>query len=205
MPDVLDGAGNPASYKEAGDPQTSIHAAQWWLLFAVLVANKPARITTKKLNEFLNIGATSTPFIVIEYLLRNKALRSRLEWVRTGQYDRIERTFTALVDGRDIDPRLWTLEKLEGISGIGPKTARWYYLLINPTAKIAALDTHVLKFLRDNGVEKVPKSTPPAGPVYARLEAEFIKWTVKLGLAPRDLDYVAWTVYRNGGQILFSQ
>lgn len=203
---MADGTGNPQSYVTAGDPTRTPESAQWWLLYAVLVANKPADITTRKLTEFLTNHATpfDTPFETLRNMVKAGIVRLTLMQVRTGQYRRIEAAMLSIDSHAEHnpDPRTWSLETLETIPGIGPKTARWFYMLIRPDAKVAALDTHVLKFLGDQG-EKVPKGTPPAGIAYHVLEAKFLKWAEKLGIKPRDLDFMVWTIYRNKGKIKF--
>lgn len=184
----------------------SARAAQWWLLLAVMVANKPADVSERKLIKFLATGEIpATPFEVLHGMIGAGVLRARLEQVKSGQYNRIERAFRAIDKWSESfpDPRTWTLGGLEGIPGIGPKTARWFYLLVNPKAQVAALDTHILKFLRDQGDPSVPKNTPPKGNVYKTLEAKFLQWADKLGLQPRDMDFMVWTVYRNKGRITF--
>ena len=201
---MANGTGNPQSYTAAGDPTKSMESAQWWLLFGVLVANKSAEQTTEKLIKFLSVNMSGTPFEKLRYMVSTGVLRVHLEMVRTGQYTRIEKAFKAIDRWSESysDPRTWTLQGLEGIPGIGPKTARWFYMLVHPDAKVAALDTHVLKFLRDQG-EQVPKGTPATGPKYQALEAKFITWAEKLGVKPSALDFMAWTVYKNKGKILF--
>lgn len=192
-----------SSIKAASD---NLESAQWWLLFAIMVANKSADQTKVKLNRLLELLPIKggLPFEQVEEASKRKFLGDALITVKTGQYRRIEGAFKAVVAMRPNDPREWSLEQIEALYGIGPKTARWFFLLCHPRAKVAALDTHILKFLRDQKIADVPKSTPTAGPTYSRLEQEFIAISEKLGLWPRDFDYTIWTVYRNNGKILFS-
>lgn len=197
---------DPADFSDIGDARTSKRSAQWWLLYAILVANKPAEITRTKLDALLRrTGAEPYPFHEIEFLISVGRLGDTLRKVRTGQYTRIEAAFRDVVvklpPVAGDDPRNWSLETLETIPGVGPKTARWFYLLINPDAPVAALDTHVLKFLSDNGVDGVPRATPARGRKYKRLESEFVEHARRLGLSSRDLDFFAWSIYRNGGHI----
>jgi thermostable 8-oxoguanine DNA glycosylase len=55
------------------------------------------------------------------------------------------------------------------------------------------LDTHVLKWLREQGVADVP-STTPAGRKYAALEAEFLN-RVPPGMTPAAFDLEVWKRY----------
>lgn len=197
-------------YGREEDARSSAEAAQWWLLYAVMVANKPADQTETKLTHVLaSAGAAiQTPFERIRTMAGRGDLGDVIRHERTGQYTRIEAAF------RDVaiklppvagdDPRNWSLETIQSIPGVGPKTARWYWLLLYPEAPVAALDTHVLKFLRDNGSPDAPRATPPAGRRYRMLERTFVTLAHEIGTTPRELDYFAWAVYRNGGQILLS-
>jgi len=205
-------AGNPFLEKASvGDPNLSIDNAQWWLLFAILVANKGAEITEKKLVALLEMVKYGSPFHRIRGIaIIPGGLDYALRKVKTGQYKRVEKALCYVADPRHKsgfpeDPRTVTLEQLLAVPGIGPKTAKWYYQLLHPAAYVAALDTHVLKFLRDQGIPNVPKNTPPEGPTYKRLEAEFILLCTRTGLTPRDLDFFVWSVYREGGKVLLPQ
>lgn len=195
--------GGAESVGPAGDSKEN---AQWWLLFAIMVANKSAEQTTKKLNKFLMTGVNmnKSAFEMVTAYDQERVLDSALRTAKTGQYTRIAAAFrdvtVKLPPAVGDDPRSWSLATLETVSGIGPKTARWFYLLINPGARVAALDTHVLKFLRDNGAD-APKITPPAGRKYYILERAFVEYAERLDVMPRDLDFFVWTVYRNGGHI----
>ena len=58
----------------------------------------------------------------------------------------------------------------------------------------AALDTHLLKYLRAEGVENVPKSTPSSNKQYDRLEKEFLS-RVPQGMTPAEFDLEIWKKY----------
>ena len=93
-----------------------------------------------------------------------------------------------------LDAQVITCDELEAIHGIGPKTARFFLMWTNPEARYAALDTHILKYLRSLG-HAAPKSTPPAGSIYRRLELAFIAEADRQGKTPRELDYEVWERY----------
>jgi thermostable 8-oxoguanine DNA glycosylase len=80
---------------------------------------------------------------------------------------------------------------LEKIHGIGPKTARFWILWTRPDARYAALDVHILRWMRERG-HKAPKQTPSAPKTYARLEKAFLAEADKRGLTPRELDFKIW-------------
>ena len=57
------------------------------------------------------------------------------------------------------------------------------------------LDTHVLKFLKAQGVENVPKSTPQVVKVYNFFADKFIAIAKSLGMTVADLDLQVWKQY----------
>jgi len=197
-----------------GPAATSIYAAQWWLFYGVVVSNKTAEFAQQRMEALFPMrpgGSWQTsPFNQVRDRMGMHTRRDlMMQWValaKTGQYNRVEAAFRGIVKMADVsndDPRAWDLDWLEEIPGIGPKTARWFFGLCHAEARVAAIDTHVLKFLADNGVPSARrKGTPPAGAIYRKLEAAFLARADSLGLRPTDLDTVVWAVYRNGGKIL---
>lgn len=201
----------PEDYQQIKNANSSINTAQWWLVFAIFVANKPADVTYEKMGDFisrLNWYAWDpdydTLFDKIRTAHRRGLISGILRQVKTGQYKRIEKAILFLLGESEEDPAEWSLEYLESIPGVGPKTARWYKLLVDPSAPVAALDTHILKFLRENGYD-VPKSTPAYGKQYKRLESVFVSEAERLGLTSRELDFFVWSIYRNGGKVTLKE
>lgn len=153
---------------------------EYFVLFAILVAGKSAKQTYKKLNNFIerNLlnGAieidyviTPTPFEIVYRLIRMGELGAELEAEKFGQYKRIRTAFEKVVT---LDVQDLTVEALEVIPGIGPKTARYIMLYSDPSFQGVPLDTHILKYLATL-YNDVPKSTPPAGARYNELEGRF--------------------------------
>lgn len=159
-----------------------------WLVFSVLVANKPAERTAKVTRAFLASLPGRTPFAKIR-AASGWELRSALIAARTGQYRRISRALRKVVK---LDPQWASLKTLE--LAVGPKTARFYLLSTRPDARCAALDTHILKFLRLQG-HVAPANTPPAGPQYERLENLFLKEADRRRMTPAKLDEAVWRSY----------
>jgi endonuclease III len=91
-----------------------------------------------------------------------------------------------------IDFDTCTPKDLEQIQGIGPKTSRFFLLWTRKDANYACLDTHVLRWLREQGVDS-PKTTP-TGKKYAKLEQEFLK-RVPEGTTPMEFDFSIWMRY----------
>jgi hypothetical protein len=92
-----------------------------------------------------------------------------------------------------------SVEELENIWGIGSKTARFFILHSRPNVRVAALDTHMLKLLRDNDVD-APKTTPPKGSAkYKELELTALAIADKMGLSPAEFDLKVWNQYSRNG------
>lgn len=72
------------------------------------------------------------------------------------------------------------------------KTARFIFgILGRRDCRYAILDVHILRWLKEQGVKKVPNSTPGRKD-YLRLEQEYLKLCDKLGRDFLDLDDEVW-------------
>jgi thermostable 8-oxoguanine DNA glycosylase len=166
-------------------------------LFTILVAGKKADQTAKKLDSFLSkrkqFGVEyMSPFEFIEYLVRGSLLTPTLESVKLGQYNRISGAFKEIIKHKNrLD--FVTPYELEQIKGIGSKTSRFFVLHSRPNSHYAVLDTHILRWLRNHGVD-APKSTP-SGKKYEELEIKFLTYANDYGLTPAELDLHIWTTY----------
>ena len=161
------------------------------LLYSAIVAGKSAKFANGVLDRLITASAKEgflLPFQAICAWAKEGVLGANLRAMRSGSYTRLTKCFESVCE---FDARAITLEELEGIHGIGPKTARFFLMWTHPDARYAALDTHILKFLRELG-HAAPKSTPVAGPIYRRLELAFIAEADSQGKTPRELDYEVW-------------
>lgn len=169
----------------------------FWL-FCGCVAGKTASTQARLLGGFLeNLPGrpSSTPFErVRRAAMRGELLQAVID-SRLGQYSRLTRF---MIESLNLDLRNCTVEQLEAIPGCGPKTARMFLMFSRPDQRFAALDTHVLKHLRANGIE-APKTTPPAGKTYRRLELEFLKLADASGMSVADYDLMVWRRYSKDG------
>jgi thermostable 8-oxoguanine DNA glycosylase len=183
------------------DPQKLVDLdLEEFLLFALLVANKPAGLTARKLDVLLSTVQSGSPLHRVAAMEKAGVLEQNLRAVGTGQYTRILAAIRYLIHRMPrLDLRTCTIEDLERVPGIGPKTARFFLLHSREGMRCAALDTHLLKFLRDSGVEDVPVSTPPSGATYRRLEEVFLKICDQVGSDPATLDLAIWNTYSKGG------
>lgn len=191
---------------------------QEFLLFCIAVAGKESSRTKAALNmlliELLQDADTmkSYPFDLVEWAAGQGVLGDYLRRSKIGQYTRIERAFTEVArrfnlntteipkKGARMPLERITVQQLESVPGIGPKTARYFVQYAQGRTDVAAIDTHLLKWLRDLGYE-APSSTPPAGPKYRTCEAAFLHECEKRGVNPVDMDFKVWSTYRSGGRV----
>jgi len=97
----------------------------------------------------------------------------------------------------DLDLATCSLEDLMNVHGVGQKTARFFLLHTRPNCQCAVLDTHILKWLRENQVVDVPQSTPTNVKQYLALEKQFL--FLARGNFPfmsiADIDLTLWMKY----------
>ena len=159
-----------------------------FLIFCVCVAGKNAQRTAKAVDMFLD-GNTGTPFERVRKMIKSDCLVYGLQRAGIGQYTRLSKCLNAMVNSV-IDLKKVTIEELESIHGIGPKTSRFFILHSRKSQKVAVLDTHILKYLSKKGY-KVPKATP-SGRRYKEIEQIFLEIAKKLNTTPADLDLQIW-------------
>jgi endonuclease III len=141
---------------------------QSFWLFSMFVAGKNSDYASKCLARLLNKDVL--PF---EYLqnLGEVGIHNALVASRIGQYNRLTK---AILDSLNLDLRNCSLEDLLQIRGVGPKTARFFLLHTRQNCECAVLDTHILAWMRDNGVDDAPESTPQNQKLYQQLEKQFL-------------------------------
>ena len=166
-------------------------------VFAVCVAGKKAQQTADKVNDNFRDVATPTkqltPFEAIKNLVDIKVFVAYLKMAKMGQYRRIYRALRDLVES-GIDLKTCTVEELEAIHGIGPKTSRFIIMHSRPNQRLATLDTHILRWMRDQGIE-TPKATPQSKKLYKELEQKFLTLCDKCAILPSQLDLKIWKQY----------
>ena len=166
-------------------------------VFAVCVAGKNAQQTADKVNDNFRDVATPTkqltPFEAIKNLVNIKVFVAYLKMAKMGQYRRIYRALRDLVES-GIDLKTCTVEELEAIHGIGPKTSRFIIMHSRPNQRLAMLDTHILRWMRDQGIE-TPKATPQSKKLYKELEQKFLTLCDKCAILPSQLDLKIWKQY----------
>lgn len=167
---------------------------QWKLIYSILVAGKSAKFVDGKMQ--ILFSETDMPFEIIKMYICVNQLEWLLRDCKTGNYTKLLKCLPEIVK---LDPATCTLEDLEKIHGIGPKTSRFFMLWTRPGFRAAALDTHVLKWFRDNGFKNVPKTTPSSRKIYEQWEELFLYIADKMRMTPRELDEKIWSEYSRRG------
>ena len=181
------------------------------LIFCVCVAGKTAKTIAPRVRQMLEHMATFCPD---HYTSPLAIMRHYCELTETELYARRERLINALqragigtmtMKGAalfEVMYSIWSCdldivkaEKIGQVYGIGPKTSRFFVMAHRPESCYAALDTHILKWLTEQGVADVPKSTPTSEKIYRRLELEFLK-RVPASTTPGEFDLQIWKQYR---------
>ena len=167
-----------------------------FLMFAILVAGKTAKTQAQKLENFLNPMMSTmglTPFGVLEQMIKTASLGTQMKFGKLGQYKRIETAFRSILTFKG-DLKKVTVQDLESVKGIGPKTARFFILHSRPNAQIACLDVHILKWLDDLSYPNIPLATP-SKKKYGIIEQYFLSEAKKRNVSPADLDLRIWKSY----------
>jgi len=174
-------------------PNSSDKEMQSYFIFCVLVTGKSAAFSLNKTSELLSNLRGPLPFDGLKHLLETGELDSVLRSVRTGKYSLLVPCFEQAVR---LNLRDCTRDELLALKGVGPKTANFFLMWTRKDQKRAVLDTHILKHLKKQGVVDVPKNTPQEGPLYERLEREFLKLVAKTEMSIKDYDFMVWESYQ---------
>jgi thermostable 8-oxoguanine DNA glycosylase len=171
---------------------------QTFYMFCVLVAGKNSAIQARKLDAFLSEAPYNMlPFSYINKLWYDNQLMDKMMEHKLGQYKRLFKCFTETF--RSVEClRRTSVFALERVFGVGPKTARFFLTHSRETAQnFAVLDTHVLRWMRDELGVDAPKATPN-GTRYSELEQTFLRYCRKVGATPAELDLHIWSKYNKG-------
>jgi thermostable 8-oxoguanine DNA glycosylase len=174
-----------------------------FLLFCIVVAGKTAYIQAQKLNEFLSsvnsrlmMPENINPFQTLKSADQHGILFEEIKKAKLGQYKKINSGFKYIVE-KEYNLNRMTPDILEKIPGVGMKTSRFFLLHsdIFYKDKIAVLDTHILKFIKENIDERAPKSTPVIPLTYRYWEDLFLKWCGNMNKDTAEFDLETWKSY----------
>ena len=174
-----------------------------FLLFCIVVAGKTAYIQAQKLNDFLVSVNTRlympeniNPFQSLKSAEQHGILMEEIQKAKLGQYKKIYAGFK-YISNCQLDLRKTTTEQLEVIPGVGMKSSRFFLLHSDQIFKnkIAILDTHILKFIKENIDHRAPKSTPTIRVTYKYWEDIFLYWCELNNKNVADFDLEVWKSY----------
>ncbi len=149
--------------KQITDFNRSKRELEMFWIFCLMVAGKNSDNTAKVVARLFQ--DKEEPFIYLQE--QEFALRNTLVANRTGQYYRYER---AIKESIHLNLFEAGIDELEAVYGIGPKTSRFFLLHSREGAEHVVLDTHVLKWLKMQGMD-VPVATPTDKKKYRQIEA----------------------------------
>jgi thermostable 8-oxoguanine DNA glycosylase len=174
-----------------------------FLLFCIVVAGKTAYIQSRKLDEFLAsikirlmMPENINPFQIIKSAEQHGILMEEILRAKLGQYKKIYSGFKYISE-REYNLNKMTPDILEKIPGVGMKTSRFFLLHsdINYKDNIAILDTHILKFIKENIDNRAPKSTPTIRVTYKLWEDMFLSWCRQNNKNVAEFDLEVWKSY----------
>lgn len=171
-----------------------------FLLFCVLCAGKSSDVMAEKLEQLLEpVNSTgprfelkATPLDYLVNLLRNGRLREVLEKHKIGKY-KLLTDFVEFLKPLVMHYKVTEMDR-DGLvlaPGISYKTASLYRMHCFGD-KIACLDTHVLRWLRNEGFKGVPKASPSNWDIYRHWENVFLGECYKREVEPNHFDLDLW-------------
>ena len=167
---------------------------EFFLLFCMVVAGKTSDIQARKLEQWYDARFYQwhSPFDYISSL--TLGLRGSLENVKMGQYGRLVKSFRDTVE-LGLDLKKCSLHDLCQIRGVKFKTANFFLTHSRKDYNVPVLDTHVLKFLKAQGVKDVPKATPQDETDYNFFADQFVEIAKEMKMSVADLDLQVWKQY----------
>jgi thermostable 8-oxoguanine DNA glycosylase len=176
------------------DYERSVSELKLVLLFWVAAAGKKATTAARSLSLLLEEGSTrfrsDDPFEIVSSY--GDSLAEAMKRHGMGCHGAKSKCMLALARS-GLDLKTCSVSDLESVVGIGPKTARCFVMHSRRGVRHAGLDTHVLKYMRDIGLD-VPKSTP-SGRKYAEVEEIFLRLADSSGMSVAEFDLDIWRRY----------
>jgi len=162
------------------------------ICYAAIVAGKSADFADQVTFKLWSYTVErESPFEMFRRLGSKDAIMAVLWEVKSGRYSALARCFWELCQS-GIDLETCEPDELERFPAIGRKTSRFFILWTRPGAPYAALDVHILKWLREQGHECTNR-TPQTDTAYHNLEQIFLAEAKKRNMTARELDWLIWS------------
>jgi thermostable 8-oxoguanine DNA glycosylase len=185
---------NPAEVTNYNRTQSEL---QEFILFCINVAGKKSSIEAPKLEVFIkrakDITKETSPFNCIKKLIKLGRLNEIMHWAKLSPYAQRYNSYVAVSKIKDLQSV--SLSRLLEVAGIGLKTARFFLSHSREDFDEPMLDTHILRYLRDQGYTDAPKSTPSNENTYYYFANIFKNIARQLGKTVTDLDLEIWKQY----------
>ena len=185
---------NPAEVTNYNRTQSEL---QEFILFCINVAGKKSSVESPKLEVFIerakDITKETSPFNCIKKLIKLGRLNEIMHWAKLSPYAQRYNSYVAVSKIKDL--QTVTLNRLLQVPGIGLKTARFFLSHSREDFDEPMLDTHILRYLRDQGYTDAPKSTPSNENTYYYFANIFKNIARQLGKTVTDLDLEIWKQY----------
>ena len=176
---------------------------QEWLLYCICVAGKKSEIESPKVRKFCldpRFGFNLKPFDLIRKLLsvssvEEDGLKQHLKKYKISPYTQRYNSFKDAVTLLPDNLSEVTIDDLQKVRGISTKTSRFFLTHSREDFEEPVIDTHILRFLRDEGHNDVPESTPQNPKVYAKVAKYFSDIAEAREQSVTELDLQIWTEY----------
>ena len=171
-----------------------------FLLFCIAVAGKTAKQISSALENFIfcgkiEYGSSFSPFQIIRQKYKDNTLLDAVKESKLGKHSLLTESFGILAFA-NLNLKTCSIQELEAIPGIGPKTSRFFLVHSRKDANYAILDTHILRYMREKLSISTPKNTPTKKK-YQELERRFLDFVKqhpsKKSIA--ELDLKIWSLY----------
>lgn len=186
------------------------------ILFLIAVAGKNADTTARMLDKLLSIypSAKLSPFDRVKAITTGRVPGRAAIYIPTwdtfeellkrcgfGCQTRLARAFTEVANS-GLNLKTCSLDDLMSIHGIGRKSASCFLAWTRPKVKVAMLDVHLMKYIRNEmGHADAPKATPSSKKQYDYYEKLYLDHCKKLKKDPTSYDLEIWKKYAYGGKV----
>lgn len=172
----------------------SVDELELHILFWICAAGKKGPTSAKSLGNMLSdwSGSFTSPFSIVKRIERHAVLADQLKKFGIGCNNDKAGYFRNII-AANLDLRTCSVEDLESVKGIGPKTSRCFLLHSRPDQQVAGLDRHMLRFLKSKGHD-VPEQTP-SEKTYKKLQKLVLNYVSESKMTPEAFDLMVWREY----------